>query len=54
MTSSDLFSHPYEPEFMSYAERHSESVQPPSFSDSPHSDSAATTPADDVGRAKKR
>lgn len=44
MTSSDLFSHRYEPEVVSDTGRDSELVQLPTFSDRPKSDSAATTP----------
>jgi hypothetical protein len=49
MKSSDLFthpyklfSHPYEPEFVSNTERDSEPVTDPVFSDSPRKDSTAT------------
>ena len=44
MTSSDLFSHPYEPEFVANSDRASEPVQPPAFSDRPQSDSTRKTP----------
>jgi hypothetical protein len=39
MDTSDLFSHPYEPESTSNTARNSEPVNAPVFSDSPHSDS---------------
>ncbi|WP_279627619.1 hypothetical protein [Mycobacterium paraffinicum] len=42
MTSSDLFSHRYEPEVVSHA-ADSEPVQNPIFSDGPKKDSASTT-----------
>jgi hypothetical protein len=44
MKSFDLFSHPYEHEVVSNTERDSEPVNVPVFSDSPQSDSTATTP----------
>ena len=44
MKSSDLFSHCYEPKVASHTGRGSEPVQPPTFSDRPTSDLAATTP----------
>ena len=44
MKSSDLFSHPYEPEVVSNTERDWKPVQFPAFSDSPQRDSTATTP----------
>jgi hypothetical protein len=44
MTSSDLFSHRYEPEVVSPAGRDAEPVQLPTFSDRPDKDSAAATP----------
>ena len=44
MTSSDLFSHPDEPEFVPKRERPAEPVQPPAFSDRPRNDSTADTP----------
>jgi hypothetical protein len=44
MKSSDLFSHPYVPEFVSNTDRDSEAVQVPVFSDGPQSDSTATPP----------
>jgi hypothetical protein len=37
MESSDLFSHPYEPEAASSADRNSEPVENPAFSDDPKS-----------------
>lgn len=42
MDTSDLFSHPYEPEFVSNTERNSEPVTAPVFSDKPENRSAAT------------
>ena len=45
MTSSDLFSHRYEPEVVSPASGNGEPVQLPAFSDRPNSDSAAQTPS---------
>lgn len=45
MTSSDLFSHRYEPEVVSPTARAGEPVQLPIFSDRPNSDSAATKPS---------
>jgi hypothetical protein len=44
MESSDLFSHPYEPEVVPNREAASEPVQAPAFSDRPHNDSTADTP----------
>jgi hypothetical protein len=44
MESTDLFSHPYEPEAVPASEPSSEAVQNPAFSDSPQSDSPAATP----------
>jgi hypothetical protein len=44
MKSFDLFSHPYELEVVSNTERDSQPVNVPVFSDSPQSDSTATTP----------
>jgi hypothetical protein len=44
MKSSDLFSHPYEPEFAPHIEPNSEPVQAPIFSDSQLSDSTTATP----------
>lgn len=44
MTSSDLFSHRYEPEVVSPTSRDAEPVQLPTFSDRPNSDSAAPKP----------
>jgi hypothetical protein len=46
MKPTDLFSHPYEPEFVPNIERDSEPVQAPAFSDAPQSDTTATV--DDV------
>jgi hypothetical protein len=43
MKSSDLFSHPYEPEDVSSTDRDSEPVQSPAFSDGPKSESSATS-----------
>ncbi|WP_197515629.1 hypothetical protein [Mycobacterium sp. E1747] len=42
MTSSDLFSHRYEPEVVSQAAGDSEPVQYPIFSDGPKKDSPST------------
>ena len=44
MESSDLFSHPYEPEVVPNTERSTDPVQPPAFSDRPRNDSTADTP----------
>ena len=44
MKSSDLFSHCDESKVVPHTGRESEPVQPPTFSDRPKSDSAATTP----------
>jgi hypothetical protein len=44
MTSSDLFSHPDEPQFVPNRERSDEPVQVPAFSDGPRNDSTADTP----------
>lgn len=44
MTSSDLFSHPYEPEFFPNSERAAEPVKAPVFSDRDPSDSTSATP----------
>jgi hypothetical protein len=44
MTSSDLFSHPEEPEFIPNREHSTEPVQAPAFSDRPRKDSTADTP----------
>jgi hypothetical protein len=41
MESTDLFSHPYEPEAVPNTEASSEEVQVPTFSDGPQSDSPA-------------
>lgn len=43
MESSDLFSHRYEIEVVSRADRDSEPVQLPTFSDRPKNNSAPTT-----------
>jgi hypothetical protein len=43
MESSDLFSHPYEPEVVPNSEP-SEEAHVPAFSDRPQSDSPAATP----------
>lgn len=45
MTSSDLFSHRYEPEVVTRTDRDAEKVQPPAFSDRPKGNSAAQTPS---------
>ncbi|WP_197509181.1 MULTISPECIES: hypothetical protein [unclassified Mycobacterium] len=45
MTSSDLFSHRYEPEVVSRPARDGEPVQLPAFSDRPNSDPSAATPS---------
>lgn len=42
MTTSDLFSHRYEPEVVSHAAGDAEPVQNPIFSDGPKKDSAST------------
>jgi hypothetical protein len=44
MESSDLFSHPYEPEAVSNREAFAEPVQAPVFSDSPRKESTPDTP----------
>ena len=44
MESTDLFSHPYEPEAVPTPDPSSEAVQNPAFSDNPQSDSPAATP----------
>jgi len=44
MESSDLFSHPYEPEIAPNTGHSSDPVQPPAFSDRPQSDKTADTP----------
>jgi hypothetical protein len=44
MESTDLFSHPHEPEAVPNTELASEEVQHPAFSDLPQSDSPAATP----------
>jgi hypothetical protein len=44
MESSDLFSHPYEPEAVPSPEASSEEVQVPAFSDLFQSDSPAAKP----------
>jgi hypothetical protein len=44
MESTDLFSHPYEPEAVPNSEPASEQVQAPAFSDLPQSDSPAAKP----------
>jgi len=44
MESSDLFSHPYEPEIAPNTGHSSDPVQPPTFSDRPQSDKTADTP----------
>lgn len=43
MKSSDLFSHPYEPEDVSSTDPDSGPVQSPAFSDGPQRDSSATS-----------
>jgi hypothetical protein len=45
MNSSDLFSHPYEPEVVVDKERSTEPVEAPVFSDRPQNDSTADTPS---------
>jgi hypothetical protein len=42
MDTSDLFSHPYEPELASNTARNSEPVKVPVFSDRPQNHSTAT------------
>jgi hypothetical protein len=44
MESSDLFSHPYEPEAVADRERSTEPVEAPAFSDRPRNNSTADTP----------
>ena len=44
MESTDLFSHPYEPEAVPGTETSSEEVQVPAFSDLPQSDSRVAKP----------
>ena len=44
MESSDLFSHPYQPEAVPSGDRSTEPVQAPVFSDRPGNDSTADTP----------
>jgi hypothetical protein len=44
MESSDLFSHPYEPETAPNAGQSTDPVQLPAFSDRPQSDKTADTP----------
>ena len=44
MKSSELFSHPYQPETAYDSERDSEPVQAPVFSDMPTKDSTASAP----------
>jgi hypothetical protein len=44
MKSSDLFSHPYEPEFVEKSDRSAEPVEAPAFSDRPQRDSTSATP----------
>jgi hypothetical protein len=44
MDSSDLFSHPYEPEAIPDREAFTEPVEAPVFSDRPRKDSTADTP----------
>ena len=44
MESTDLFSHPHEPEAVPNTEPPSEEVQLPTFSDLPQSDSPAASP----------
>jgi hypothetical protein len=45
MNSSDLFSHPYEPEAVANRDSASEPVQLPAFSDRPQNDSTRDTSA---------
>jgi hypothetical protein len=44
METSDLFSHPYQPEAVPAGDRSTEPVQAPVFSDHPRKDSTADTP----------
>jgi hypothetical protein len=44
MESTDLFSHPYEPEAVPDTETSSDQVHVPAFSDLPQSDSPVATP----------
>ncbi|WP_165827611.1 hypothetical protein [Mycolicibacterium sp. GF69] len=45
MQSTDLFSHPQEPEFVSSEDDSVEAVTNPVFSDRPERDSSAATPS---------
>ena len=49
MESSDLFSHPYEPEAVHTPEASSEEVQVPAFSDLSQTDSPLPKPASQKG-----
>ena len=45
MESSDLFSHPYEPEVVAKRETNTEPTEMPTFSDQPKKDSSASKPS---------
>jgi hypothetical protein len=45
MESSDLFSHPYEPQVVSKRESSDEPTEPPVFSDRPQTDSSTAEPS---------
>jgi len=45
MESSDLFSHPYEPEVVEKRESSKEPTEMPTFSDQPKKDSSASKPS---------
>jgi hypothetical protein len=45
METSDLFSHPYEPQPVSNGERSTEPTEAPAFSDRPETDSSAAKPS---------
>lgn len=45
MESSDLFSHPYEPEAVTKRENNTEPTENPTFSDRPQKDSSASKPS---------
>ena len=45
MESSDLFSHPYEPEVIAKREANTEPTEMPTFSDRPQKDASASEPS---------
>jgi hypothetical protein len=45
MESSDLFSHPYEPEAVAKREANTEPTEMPAFSDRPEKNSSASKPS---------